>query len=318
MTRSPDERGALCELEIPLVERAVSSASRPARSIRHTPRVSVLVPTLDEQHELPRLLDHLAALDGHWETIVADGGSRDATRELARARPLRPHVIEAHRRPRRPAQRRRPRRDRRPAAVPARRQPPAARRLRLARRRLAQHAARPGRQLRAALRRRRRAARRLRADPRRRLPAAAPPRPVLRRLVGLGAPRRVREPRRLPRDPDHGRLRVRPALERSGATRCLPGPATTSSRRWRRAGIARTVLAWGAHPPALRRRRQTPSSSPGCTGSCVGVPPMGRLAEAAGRDRGRGAAGAWRPDRARSARAAARCPRPRRAEPTNC
>ena len=33
-------------------------------------------------------------------------------------------------------------------------------------------------------------------------------------------------------------------LERSGTTRCLPGPATTSARRWRSAGIARTVLAW--------------------------------------------------------------------------
>ena len=34
-------------------------------------------------------------------------------------------------------------------------------------------------------------------------------------------------------------------LERGpGTTRCLPGPATTSARRWRRAGIARTVLAW--------------------------------------------------------------------------
>jgi glycosyltransferase involved in cell wall biosynthesis len=33
-------------------------------------------------------------------------------------------------------------------------------------------------------------------------------------------------------------------LERSGKTRCLPGPATTSSRRWRSMGIPRTVLAW--------------------------------------------------------------------------
>ncbi|HEX8155925.1 MAG TPA: glycosyltransferase, partial [Solirubrobacteraceae bacterium] len=33
-------------------------------------------------------------------------------------------------------------------------------------------------------------------------------------------------------------------LERSGITRCLPGPATTSARRWRAMGIPRTVLAW--------------------------------------------------------------------------
>jgi len=43
-------------------------------------------------------------------------------------------------------------------------------------------------------------------------------------------------------------------LERGpGRTRCLPGPATTSSRRWRAIGIPRTVLAW-RHPLALRRR----------------------------------------------------------------
>ena len=36
-------------------------------------------------------------------------------------------------------------------------------------------------------------------------------------------------------------------LERGGgATRCLPGPATTSARRWRAVGIPRTVLAWFA------------------------------------------------------------------------
>jgi glycosyltransferase involved in cell wall biosynthesis len=34
-------------------------------------------------------------------------------------------------------------------------------------------------------------------------------------------------------------------LERGGGTtRCLPGPATTSARRWRAIGIPRTVLAW--------------------------------------------------------------------------
>ena len=33
-------------------------------------------------------------------------------------------------------------------------------------------------------------------------------------------------------------------LERAGPTTCLPGPARTSARRWRRAGTARTVLSW--------------------------------------------------------------------------
>jgi hypothetical protein len=33
-------------------------------------------------------------------------------------------------------------------------------------------------------------------------------------------------------------------LERSGPTACLPGPATSSDRRWRTIGIARTLLSW--------------------------------------------------------------------------
>jgi len=49
------------------------------------PLVSVIVPTLDEEAELPGLLDHLAGLPGRWEVIVADGGSRDATAQIARA-----------------------------------------------------------------------------------------------------------------------------------------------------------------------------------------------------------------------------------------
>ncbi len=33
-------------------------------------------------------------------------------------------------------------------------------------------------------------------------------------------------------------------LARRGRVACLPGPAGTSSRRWRRMGVGRTVLAW--------------------------------------------------------------------------
>ncbi|MFL5903086.1 MAG: TIGR04283 family arsenosugar biosynthesis glycosyltransferase [Solirubrobacteraceae bacterium] len=33
-------------------------------------------------------------------------------------------------------------------------------------------------------------------------------------------------------------------MERHGRTACLPGPATTSSRRWRALGVPRTVLSW--------------------------------------------------------------------------
>lgn len=50
------------------------------------PLVSVVIPTLDEEVELPRVLDHLASLPGRWEPIVADGGSHDRTVEIARER----------------------------------------------------------------------------------------------------------------------------------------------------------------------------------------------------------------------------------------
>ena len=59
--------------------------------------MSVMVPTLDEERALPRLLDHLAELDGRFEIIVADGGSSDTTLALARAHPLEPAVVAAAR-----------------------------------------------------------------------------------------------------------------------------------------------------------------------------------------------------------------------------
>jgi uncharacterized protein len=55
--------------------------------------VSVVVPTLDEAAALPGLLDHLAELDGRFEVIVADGGSRDGTPAIAAAHPLAPRVL---------------------------------------------------------------------------------------------------------------------------------------------------------------------------------------------------------------------------------
>lgn len=58
------------------------------------PLVSVIVPTLDEERALPALLDHLAALPGRWEVVVSDGGSLDATVSLVREHRLRPRLIE--------------------------------------------------------------------------------------------------------------------------------------------------------------------------------------------------------------------------------
>lgn len=48
------------------------------------PRLSVIIPTLDEAEHLPALLSALAEQRGvKLETIVADGGSRDTTRQIA-------------------------------------------------------------------------------------------------------------------------------------------------------------------------------------------------------------------------------------------
>lgn len=40
----------------------------------------------DEARELPGLLGHIEALPGDWEVVLADGGSSDGTPEIARAR----------------------------------------------------------------------------------------------------------------------------------------------------------------------------------------------------------------------------------------
>ncbi len=45
--------------------------------------MSVIVPTFDEEAELPALFDHLDSLDGEWEVLVADGGSHDRTLSIA-------------------------------------------------------------------------------------------------------------------------------------------------------------------------------------------------------------------------------------------
>jgi rSAM/selenodomain-associated transferase 2 len=60
-----------------------------------SPLVSIVIPTLDEARELPALLDDLARLPGRWQLVVADGGSRDATVALARAHPAAPVVLRA-------------------------------------------------------------------------------------------------------------------------------------------------------------------------------------------------------------------------------
>jgi len=63
----------------------------------HAPRVSVVIPVLDEAQALPGALDHLAGLAGRWEPIVVDGGSADGTVRLAEAHPSRPLVVRTAR-----------------------------------------------------------------------------------------------------------------------------------------------------------------------------------------------------------------------------
>ncbi|HEV2785339.1 MAG TPA: TIGR04283 family arsenosugar biosynthesis glycosyltransferase [Solirubrobacteraceae bacterium] len=202
--------------------------------------MSIIVPTLDEQRELPHLLDHLAALPGRWEVTVADGGSRDATRRIAREHTARPRVLQA--------------RDGRAAQLNA-----AAR-------------ATTGDVLLF-----------LHADSRLPRDAYASLASAVREagVAGgnfalhfgdgrfervLGAVYRLQRRhgfyygdsaiwvtraafdalggfREIPIMDDYDFVR---RLERHGVTRCLPGPATTSARRWRAIGIPRTVLAWFA------------------------------------------------------------------------
>ncbi len=59
------------------------------------PRLGVVIPTLDEVRFLPGLLDDLSAVDAPHEVVVADGGSADGTRALARERGTR--VVEVPR-----------------------------------------------------------------------------------------------------------------------------------------------------------------------------------------------------------------------------
>jgi rSAM/selenodomain-associated transferase 2 len=205
-------------------------------------RVSVLVPVLQEQRELPALLDHLASLPGDWEVVVADGGSTDGTVALAREHPLAPQVLDGiaggraaqcnaaaatasgdlllilHADSRLP-------RDAYASLAGAWRDP-AARGGNFALRFDGGDAF--ARVLRAVYALQRRhgfyygdSSVWLRRE-------------VFERLGGF---------REIAIMDDYDLVR---RLEAGGGTRCLPGPALTSSRRWRAMGVPRTVAAWFA------------------------------------------------------------------------
>ena len=201
-------------------------------------RVSVVVPTLNEEHELPRVLDHLATLPGSWEVVVADGGSRDRTAALARQHPLGPRVVVHD--------------GGRAAQCNAgagattggvvlflhadSRLPPGAH----AALQDAHRAGAPGGNFALCFDGDDRFARALGAVYRRQ-----------RRhgyyygdscvWVSRAAWDALRGFRELAIMDDYDFVR---RLERLGGTRCLPGPARTSARRWRAIGIPRTVLSW--------------------------------------------------------------------------
>jgi len=203
------------------------------------PLVSVIVPVLDEERTISELLDHLASLPGRWETIIADGGSRDRTFALAAAHPQRPTVLKAPRG--RAAQM-----NAGAAAATgdvllflhADSRLPAGAYASLT------DALRDPRVLGGNFR--------LRFDGGDRFSALLGGWYALQRRLGvyygdstLWLTRSAFEAldgfRTLPIMEDYDLVR---RLERAGRTACLPGPALTSARRWRALGLARTVASW--------------------------------------------------------------------------
>jgi rSAM/selenodomain-associated transferase 2 len=204
--------------------------------------VSVVVPVLDEAAGIGGLLDHLAALDGHWETIVVDGGSVDGTATLAASHSAGPRVIVAdggralqmnagataatgqvllflHADTRLPGDAH--------AAIAST---------------VTRHAEVLGGNFALTFDGGDRFSRALGAwyAAQRRLgvyygdSAIWLRREVYERLGGY-------QP--IPIMEDYDLVR---RLERAGATECLPGPAITSARRWKRIGLLRTIASWVA------------------------------------------------------------------------
>ncbi len=203
------------------------------------PLVSVVVPVLDEAAALPALLDHLDDLPGRFEVLIVDGGSADGTPGLAAAHPSRPRVIRSA--PGRAGQMNAGAREaageillflhadtRLPAGAYSS--------LRAA---LADFALLGGNFA-------------LRFDGEDRFSRALGGWYALQRRAGVyygdSAPwlrasafAALGGYAELPIMEDYDLVR---RLERSGRTACLPGPAVTSSRRWRAFGVTRTVGSW--------------------------------------------------------------------------
>ncbi len=212
----------------------------PAVAASGSPLVSVVIPVLDERRELPSLLDALAVLPGRWELVVVDGGSRDDTVALAREHAARPLVLEA--------------RGGRAAQCNAGARAASGDVL------LFLHAdSRLPRDAYASLAEAWCTAGVAGGNFVLRFDGGATFERVLGAVYALQRRHgyyygdssvwvrgetfeRLGGYREIPIMDDYDFVR---RLERGpGRTRCLPGPATTSSRRWRTIGIPRTVLAW--------------------------------------------------------------------------
>lgn len=200
--------------------------------------VSVIVPTLNEAVELPGLLNHLKGYD---EVVIADGGSTDATCTVAAAHPLGPRLVCVERG--RAAQLNAGAREAHgeiliflhaDTRLPDRAVALIERALQNPRVVGGNFALRfDGDDVFSSLLGRWYALQR-------RLgvyygdSAVWCRRDVFEQLGGY---------RELPIMDDYDFVR---RLERAGRTVCLPGPATTSARRWRHHGLARTIAAWVA------------------------------------------------------------------------
>jgi len=211
----------------------------PLGPLDQDPLVSVLVPVLDEASALPGLLGHLTELPGRFEVIVADGGSCDGTLEIAQAHPLAPRVVGPVRG--------------RAAQLNAAAEQANGEMLVF----LHADSRLPGdayAELSGALRDPAILGGNfaLRFDGEDRFSRLLTAWYALQRRAGIyygdssiWTRRATFEAlggyRELPIMDDYDFVR---RLERRGRTACLPGPATTSPRRWRSLGVPRTVLSW--------------------------------------------------------------------------
>ncbi|GAC1316681.1 MAG: TIGR04283 family arsenosugar biosynthesis glycosyltransferase [Thermoleophilaceae bacterium] len=196
---------------------------------------AIVIPALDEAAHIAAVLDHIASLAGDWEVVVADGDSRDATRSVAAAHPLAPRVIRCDGGRARALN----------AATRACHGDPivylhADSRLPHDAFGLLQAAPTAGGNF------------ALRFDGGDGFARALGAIYAMQRRLGFyygdssvwvrrAAFERLGGYRELPIMDDYDFVR---RLERLGPTTCLPGPALTSSRRWRALGIPRTVFSW--------------------------------------------------------------------------